>query len=119
MGYGLWVMVALLVSAPTHAQRFKQEQPQVEFQSTSTMQQSGSVYASQPMLNEDGTAYNPAAAPGGPRKTPTPFSTQEDIEEYVKKGGEILDTPIGDALIPLALMAIIYGFFVYRRKRSI
>ena len=80
--------------------------PTATFRSTSTLQQSGSVYASSPMLGADGTAtyngyYTQVQAPGsGPRKVGPP-------------------TPLGDALIPLLIMAIIYMIVAYRRKTKV
>ena len=86
--------------------------PSAAFQSTSALPASGSEYTPNPELNADGTAayqgetYSPAKAaklPGGPRKTPTPEKP----------------TPLGDAVIPLLLMSLAFGMFVYfRRKRS-
>ena len=106
MGYGLWVMVALLVSAPVTAQ---------DFQSTSTMQGTGSDYA--PQVTEVGAtmatdmattteSYSPAKAPSGPRKIgPT-------------HGGDN-PNPIGDAVWPLLAMLAVYSAArVYRRKRD-
>ena len=85
--------------------------PSAGFQSTSAMPVA-SMGAS--TLNADGTvkaeAYGigqeetPAKAPSGPNK-----SKQWAIE------GE----PLGDALLPLLLMSLAFGMFVYfRRKRS-
>ena len=113
------IMAVALVALPTMAQSFGQEdQLQTQFQSTSTLQGSGSVYSANPSLNADGTAYNPAEsstpaqspaqAPAGPRRIgPT--------------HGEGLPNPIGDAVLPLMLMALAYlGLRVFRaRKRAL
>ena len=108
------VMVAAVV-LPTMAQQFRtSDQPQTEFQSTSTMQTSGSAYASQPMLNADGTAYNPAAAvtpmPDGPRRS----------KENPNDPGNTTDngSPIGDAVLPLMIMALAFGGVIYLRRRK-
>ena len=92
-----------------HAQPFV-DQPQATFQSTSTMAGSGSVYASQPALSADGIAtyegasYAPAQSPSGPRRA----SAFDDFDD---------DMPLGDALIPLLIMAFIYALTVlYKRK---
>ena len=115
MGYGLWVMVALLLSAPTQAQN-NQEQLNVQFQSTSTLQGSGSVLSSQPMLNADGTAYSPAEAsvsakaPGRSAKTTLPGNPGHEGSD---------NTPLGDAVVPMLLCAAVFcGVFALRRKRS-
>jgi len=109
----LFVWLAALVALPIMAQSFvDKDQPTATFQSTSVMQTSGSVYASQPAINEDGTAvYNAAEGSqsqlpgGGPRKvapvTPTGVST-----------------PIGDAVLPLMLMAVAFTMFVYFRRKQ-
>ena len=105
------IMAAALVALPAMAQQFRtSDQPQTEFQSTSTMQTSGSVYASQPALNADGTAYNPGAAivpeqnPSGPRRV-------------APKDGSGNEFPIGDAVLPLTLMALAFAGLMYLRRR--
>lgn len=115
----LFVLLVALVALPTMAQNFKEQDQQV-FRSTSTLTPSGSQYSAQPMLNEDGTAYNPAAS-SGPRRakaeetpsTPT-TPTTPDVTDPEKI------TPVGDAVWPLMLMALAYlGVRVFfRRKRA-
>lgn len=86
--------------------------PSAGFQSTSAMPVA-SMGAS--TLNADGTVNaesygigqeeTPAKAPSGPRK--------------VGGGQTIGGSPLGDALLPLILMSLAFGLFVYfRRKRS-
>ena len=107
----------LLVGMPTQAQNFReQEQPQAQFQSTSTMTPVGSAYSANPSLNADGTAYNPAQAAspakagGGPRKIGPGVS--ETIDEKDK-------VPVGDAVLPLTLCAMLFaGVIALRRRRS-
>lgn len=122
IGYGLWVMVAILVSAPTMAQSFGQQDPnQTQFQSTSTMTGSGSTYAPNPSLNSTGTANAPSyggGTPGGPFRAPDPIDNDEWWEEHKEDLGEGLSTPLGDGLIPLSLLALAYGAVVYFRKRK-
>ena len=117
----LVVMVAAFV-LPTMAQIGKEDPNKVQFQSTSTMQASGSVLASQPMLNADGTAYNPAASstPSGPRKIGglpgTGGSGSEGLPDTSKDGD---NTPVGDAMLPLTLMALAFaGVIALRRRRA-
>ena len=85
--------------------------PSASFQSTSAMPVA-SMGAS--TLNADGTvnaeAYGigqeetPAKAPSGPRKV---------------GGGQTLEGPVGDVVLPLLFMSFAFGMFVYfRRKRS-
>ena len=120
IGYMLWVMVALLVSAPAMAQSFSQQDPNtIQFQSTSTLQTSGSTYSSNPTLNEDGTAPSPT----GPRRAPKPINDDDDWEYRMDDIGGGISTPIGDAVLPLMLMAMAYAVYsvarVYRRKRRL
>lgn len=109
------IMAVALVALPTMAQKFKEhDQQSMQFQSTSTMAPVNSQYSAQPMLNEDGTAiYNAseatqtAQAPSGPRKIGGVTPTTDP-------------SPVGDAVLPLMLMALAYlGMRVFRaRKRA-
>ena len=117
-------MGVALMALPTMAQTFGKmyaEQPNAVFQSTSTMTGSGSTYSANPMLNSDGTAsysgpsYSPAKAPGGPHRAPDPINDDGDVEEY----GDGLNTPLGDAVLPLLLCALAFcGVIYFRRRRS-
>ena len=93
------IMAAVLVALPTMAQ-------QQEWQSTSTMQTSGSAYAPQvtavgaTSVNDMATTTtsSPAKAPNGPRRG-------FDV------GGEndrAPESPIGDAMLPLLAMLAVY-----------
>lgn len=79
------------------------------FQSTSTLPQTGSNYASQPMLSADGTAqyaegaYLSANAPSGPLRVRPANPTGDP-------------TPVGDALLLLLLMAVGYAVLLYRKR---
>ena len=108
----LFVLLAALVALPTMAQKFKEQDPQkVQFQSTSAMAPVNSQYSAQPMLNEDGTAYNPAAsaAPSRPRRTESNPGTPPS------EGDEL---PVGDAVLPLMLMALAFCGVIYLRRRK-
>lgn len=107
IGYRLWVIGMLLVSMPTMAQ-------QLEWQSTSSMQTSGSAYT--PQVTAVGAtevssmattteSYSPAKAPG--------MRKGFDIGGDTQPG----PSPIGDALIPLMLCACAY-FIIRARKRA-
>lgn len=87
------------------------EAPAAVFQTTSTLAGSGSAYSATPMLGEDGMATYDGAenaqaiAPSGPRKV----------------GGQTIQgTPIGDAVLPLMLLALAYAGYkvLARRKKS-
>ena len=110
IGYGLWVMVALLVGAPVTAQN------QQEWQ-TSTMVGSGSAYSPQvtavgaTTVSSNVTTTTETYSPtNGPRRV---IGTNQD-------GGEgSNDSPIGDAMLPLMLMAVAFGGVVaFRRRRE-
>ena len=104
----LGALIACLVPAAA-------QNPQ-EWQSTSAMKGAGSSYSSQitavgatSALSEATTTdnYSPAKAPGGPRRV---------IEDNQDFGGDEA-SPIGDALLPLMLMAMVFTGVIYFRKR--
>ena len=105
------LMAAALIVLPTMAQ-------QQEWKSTSTMQGTGSSYAPQisavgaTTVEEMATtteSYSPAKAPGGPRKA---FDTGGET-------GKSTESPIGDAVLPLMLMAIAFGGYVAIKRRKL
>lgn len=85
--------------------------PQASFRSTSSMAGSGSMYASYPSLSENGTANAPyASSSSRPHKAPPLIVTPGDLEE-----GHV---PIGDAVLPLMLMALAFCGVVYLRRKK-
>ena len=106
------IMILVMVAAfvlPTMAQ---------EWQSTSTMQGTGSSYTPQVMavgatevidMATTTESYSPAKAPGGPKKSGLPGNPGHE-------GGD--NTPIGDAMLPLLLMATAFAGVIYVRKRK-
>lgn len=101
------IMGVALMALPAKAQTFETrvEQPNAVFQSTSTMMGSGSQYSANPTLNTDGTAtYN-----GAPVSAPS-------SRYRAKKGNPNVDendegnVPIGDAALPLLLLACAFAF---------
>jgi len=82
------------------------------FRSTSTMPSFGSAYSAVPHWNSDGTAYdaasgNYAQASSGPRRI-SPVTPEGD------------PTPVGDAMLPLLMMALVYASASFiRRKRKV
>ena len=102
------IMAVALIALPTMAQ-------QQEWKSTSTMQTSGSNYA--PQINAVGaTTANEMApttasySPSGPRRAGDfgkPTDTESDSE-----------SPIGDAVLPMLLMAMLFAGVVYTRRRK-
>ena len=87
--------------------------PAATFQSTSTY--ASPEWAEQPMLNSDGTvnegAYMSSAsnAPSGPRRVGGHSGTP---------GQEGDKQPLGDALLPLALLACAYAIYKVSRRRK-
>ena len=88
---------------------------QQEWQSTSTMQGSGSAYSWQGtaagaagVATMGATSSAPAKAPGGPKRLPG-GPTEPDQSQ---------DSPIGDAVLPLLLMAAGFGLYTALRRRK-
>ena len=122
------MIIVVIVAAfvlPTVAQTYGSQNqrqyfaapPTAGFRSTSTMKGSGSIYASNPSLESNGTASAPALGPNKAKKLADPINIGEDIPP-VQEGEIVVDSPLGDALIPLMLMALIFiGITYLRRKR--
>ena len=105
------IVLVVAVVLPTKAQMFRfSSTPDIAFRSTSTMVGSGSAYCSSPMLTENGTATysgesSSSSAPSGTKKIVTP-------------GNEGTQQPIGDALLPMMLMAIVFaGVIALKQKK--
>ena len=117
------IIMAVVFALPAMAGWINQEQQNAAaqpnaFQSTSTMQGSGSAYSATPAaLNEDGTASAPAS---GPRKAkqddPVVLPDVPVIHEDVNPEALV---PVGDAVLPLMLMAAAgAGVIALRRRRA-
>ena len=76
--------------------------PTTTFQSTSALVGSGSDYSSNPTIGEDGTAAQPNAGP----KVRTISGRRNDTPDDGDDEGLL---PIGDALLPLMLLAVRYA----------
>lgn len=125
---GKWLVMigVLLVSVPSMSQIFgatgQKEQnafgasaPTASFQSTSTLPATGSTYSANPTLNADGTAtYQGAVEPAAAPKHPG----------HIRKAGGVDPTddddflPLGDAVIPLMLIACAYAVCKVRSRRK-
>ena len=90
------------------------EAPATVFQSTSTLAASGSAWSATPMLGEDGMAYNPSVNPSGPRK----MRMEDDEDEPAVIETPTGKQPIGDAVLPLMIMALAFCGVVYLRRRK-
>ena len=117
----MMIVGVALMALPALAQTFgakQAEQPNAVFQSTSSMQGSGSTYSANPTLNSDGTAsYNGAAASSGPHRAkkedPDPFSGGTVSEDPIDT------SPLGDALLPLLFMSLAFCGYLYLRRRKV
>lgn len=113
IGYGLLVIGMLLVGMPVMAQ-------QQEWKSTSTMQGVGSTLSPNvqqvgavtvPSMATTTESYSPAKAPGGPKRLPG---------DLADAGNQSEEFPIGDAMLPLMLMAVAFGAYIaIRRKKAV
>ena len=129
----MFVGVALM-ALPALAQTFgaqQTDQLNAAFKSTSTMTGSGSTYSATPTLNGNGMAtYNGASSPA--KVSPRPRKVDADHDGYDDETGDPIDPlgggtisgdpkdpqPLGDAVLPLALMSIAFGMFVYFRRKQ-
>lgn len=102
------LMAVALIALPTMAQD--------QWQSTSTMRGTGNYVAPVTEVGANSAIsvatttddYSPAKAPGGPRK----------IDVYTPNTDP--NASVGDALIPLMLMALAFcGVVYYRRKKAL
>ena len=116
-----FTVVAQIVGATQGGEQkaFGATAPSATFQSTSSMSSSGSTYSANPELNADGTAayqgetYSPAKTirrAGGVRKNS--FGDNQD------NPGD--PSPLGDAMLPLTLLACAYMCLraFLKRKRA-
>ena len=84
--------------------------PNATFQSTSAMSLSGSTLpsAAKRMTVGDGVSKTESHTPRGPQRV-SPNTPPEDT----------FDEPIGDAVLPLLLLAAGYVFFIARKRRAL
>jgi len=87
--------------------------PTVKFQSTSSaMMNSGSAYSANPTIGEDGTA-----AYAAPKTATRPRPGEGTIHNA--RPTDQTNTPLGDALWPLMVLACAYLIIrVYRKRRA-
>lgn len=111
------IMAVALIVLPTMAQ-------QQQWQSTSTMQGTGSTLAPQvtavgaTTVGEMATTTGSAKAPGGPRRSFDGGTYEGGGTNPGELGHQDSGSPIGDALIPLLVMSLAFGGYVaIRRKR--
>ena len=104
------IMAVALMALPTMAQ-------QPDWKSTSTMQGTGSAYAPQvmevgattvPTIATTTESYSPNKAPSGPRRGKIDGADDKPSNQ----------SPIGDAVLPLMLMAMLFAGVVYTRRKK-
>ena len=105
------IMAVALMALPAMAQ-------QPDWKSTSTMQGTGSAYAPQvmevgattvPTIATTTESYSPNKAPSGPRRG----------FDHGGETGQSTEFPIGDAVLPMMLMAVVFcGVIALRRKQA-
>ena len=102
------IMAVALIALPTMAQ---------DWQSTSTLQGTGSNYAPQvTAVGATGVSdmatttegSSPAKAPSGPRRS---------FIDPSNPGNQSNEYPVGDAVLPLLLMSLAFAGVIYFRKR--
>ena len=60
--------------------------------------------------------YQPAQVPGGPRR----MKMEDEFENEEEPDVPINPNPLGDGIVPMMLMAILFaGFVYYRRKKKV
>ena len=115
MGYGLWMMVVLFLSAPLTAQNAQ------EWQSTSTMQGSGSAYSSQvTAVGATGVAVLGASSSAPANAPSRPHREQASGRNAGEATTGSNQSPLSDAMLPLLLMAAGFGLYtaLHRRKKT-
>ena len=113
MGYGLWMMVVLFVSTPLTAQNAQ------EWQSTSTMQGSGSAYSSQvTAVGATGVAVLGASSSAPANAPSRPHREQASGRNAGEATTGSNQFPLGDAILPLLLMAASFGLYTALRRRK-
>ena len=104
------LMAVALIALPTMAQ-------QDQWQSTSSLPTSGSSYTPQvtPVGSPAPVQQSPAGAPYTPEITDGP---NRGFINPGEGGSQSDQSPLGDGLIPLTLLALAYGAVVYFRRRK-
>lgn len=111
------LIVIGLVSALTICAQTMAQQPQMQMQSTSIMMGSGS-HLPQAAIEGVTTTYTPSASniSSGPHRAAAKEDDEEDTPPQDPPGPN--EDPIGDAILPLALLAAAYVLFLARKKHA-
>lgn len=108
----LLIVIGLVSVLTVSAQTFV-EQPCAQMQSTSIMMGSGS-HLPQAAIAGVTTTYTPGASnvPSGPHRA------KEEGDTPPSDPNGPMEDPIGDAILPLALLAAAYVLFLARKKHA-
>ena len=90
---------------------------QQEWQSTSTMQGSGSAYSSQ-VTAVGATSVNSMAGTAASAPANAPSRPRRGFDHGPEGGDQSNEGPVGDAVLPLMLMALAFGGVVAFRRRK-
>ena len=106
------LIVIGLVSILTAKADVWSKQPEANMSSTSTMHLSGTTLP-QAAVTGAHTTYDQMNAPSGPRR----IIGEDDKEDKEDNGWAEPGLPLGDAVLPMLLLAAGYAVYVARRKR--
>ena len=102
------IMAVALMALPTMAQ---------DWQSTSTMQGSGSAYSPQVTAVGAASATSEATTTESYSPASGPHRARRDFIDPNNPGHQSEEFPIGDAVLPLLFMSLAFAGVVYFRKR--
>ena len=106
------LMAVALIALPTMAQ-------QQTWQSTSPMQETGSVYSSQVTAVGSVSATEMATTTETYSPAQGPNRARRDFVDPSNPGNQSGEYPLGDAVLPLMLCALAFGGVVaFRRRRA-
>ena len=107
------IVIGLVISLLTSKADVWSKQPEVCMHSTSAMQLSGSSLP-QAAVTGVSTTYDQSAAMSGPRRV----IADDDEEEKPEGWDDPFYDPLGDALLPLLLLAAGYAICAWRKNKS-
>lgn len=106
------IMGVALMALPTMAQQ------QQTWKSTSTMPGAGSAYSTQVTVVGATSVQSMATTTASYSPTQGPNRAKKTIEDDTDPGQLDEGSPIGDAVLPLSLMAVAFCGIVYLRRRK-
>ena len=107
------IVIGLVISMLTAKADVWSKQPEVYMHSTSAMQLSGSSLP-QAAVTGISTTYDQSAAMSGPRR----IIDEDDEKDKEDDGWAEPGVPLGDAVLPLLLLAAGYVVFLARKRSA-